>query len=398
MAQIQVRDQHGAPVIGINVRLSIGHQSSDAAYDDRFTDLAGNTAWPNPLPSSEGYTLYVNYANVNPRYDKTSVFVDSLGDNVPITLSLLNVGFERGQLHTAGRDFYTEDGQPWQFRGYSVHYAINAMFPNSGLDIDGVLDEMVELGYNTLVSIGMHASPWKTANGWRCTPIEHPDYFIKLAELFDKVAAKGLRIAHAPLADMQHLPSSFDKQKFWRDSCAVMAGRWNVIARKGNESRHNGWHQNDYQYPNMGGVLCSQGSKGGEQNPIQPYLDFEEFELRRDLPKMFVDAPLRQLNDGDFHGATGPINKPIVSIEPIFFHDTNPDHVGDERSTDPRVALELGVLTGTCAGGAFGSSHSLECKRLQPLARQCASEYSRGIRAAFLRPLAALDFQGQTDD
>ena len=121
----------------------------------------------------------------------------------------------------------------------------------------------------------------------------------------------------------------------------------------------------------MGGVLCSQGSKGGEENPHFPYLHFCEFELRRDMPKMFVDAPLRQLMDGDFPGPA--TNRPTVSIEPILFNDTNPDHVGDERSTDPRVALELGVLTGTCAGGA--------------------EEYFRGLTAGFVRPLAALDFQ-----
>jgi hypothetical protein len=300
------------------------------------------------------------------------------------------VGTEHGYLSVSGRDFIDEHGQPWPFVGYSMHYLINQMW--NGADFDRVLDEPIELGYNTIISIGLHASPWKTAHGFRCTPLEHPDYFVKLAEMFDRCAKRKIRVAHAVFADLQHMPSSFNAQWFWQQSCAVMRGRWNVIARKGNESKHNGWRENDYAYPDMGGVLCSQGSKGGEQNPHVPYLDFCEFELRRDLPKMFVDAPLRQLMDGDFAGPA--TNRPTVSIEPIFFHHTNPDHVGDERSTDPRVALELGLLTGLCAGGGFGASDGLDCHRLQPLARQCASEYVRGLRGAFLRPLAALDFQG----
>jgi hypothetical protein len=186
-----------------------------------------------------------------------------------------------------------------------------------------------------------------------------------------------------------------------------MAGRPLLFARKGNEMDHNGWHQNDpiYQFPaDMGGVLTSNGSIGEDMPPRIPYLQWCEHELRRDLPKMFVDAPLRQVMDGDFvqddpgtpqHGKKGvPTDRATVSIEPIFFHHVNPDSVGDPRSTDPRVALELGLLTGLCAGGAFGASDGLECKRLQPLARQCAAEYVRGLRASFQRPLARLDFQG----
>ena len=103
--------------------------------------------------------------------------------------------------------------------------------------------------------------------------------------------------------------------------------------------------------------------------------------------------------DGDFtqpDGSRGPAtNRPTVSIEPIFFfNDVNPDHVGDKRSTDPRVGLELAWLTGGCAGGAFGASYSLECRRLLPHARHIAEEYFRGLTAGFVRPLAALDFQG----
>ena len=94
---------------------------------------------------------------------------------------------QHGFLRVQGRDFVDEDGKPWQFRGYTVHYAINSMWPSSHpTDLDGVLDEMVELGANTLVGIGLHASPWKQANGWTCTPIEHPDYFPKLEQLFDR--------------------------------------------------------------------------------------------------------------------------------------------------------------------------------------------------------------------
>jgi hypothetical protein len=256
-----------------------------------------------------------------------------------------------------------------------------------------MLDEPIELGANVIIGIGMHCSPWKTANGWRCTPEDYPQFYTKLAEIFDKAAARGIRIAWAPLADMQHYNGN--KQLYWQHSCDVMKGRWNVLARKGNESLSNGWLESDYLFPrDMGGVLCSQGSRGEERNPVLPYLDFVEFEVKRKLPKMFLDLPLRQMMDGDFRGTA--TNRPTINIEPMFFHDTNPDHVGDSRSTDPRVALEMGLMMGPCAGGAIGLSDGLECNRLQPHARHIAEEFFRSLKAAFVRPLAALDFQGDS--
>jgi len=222
--------------------------------------------------------------------------------------------------------------------------------------------------------------------------------------MFRRIDDRKLRCAHGPLVDMQHLPASFDKQAYWRDSCSVMDGRALLLARKGNEMDHNGWHQSEYHFPDMHGVLCSNGSIGEDMPPRLPYRDWCELETRRDLPKGIYDSTLRQVMDGDFiqddpgmpwDGMRGPATeRPTVSIEPIFFNDVNPDHVGDERSTDERVALEIGLLTGCCAGGACGSSYSLECRRLLPQARHIAVAYFRGLSAGFVRPLAALDFQG----
>jgi len=400
MAQIQIRDVAGAPISGINVRLALGHQSSDEAYDDRFTDLAGNTAWPNPLPSHDGYTLYVNHANVNPAFEQTQAHVPDLGTDVPFVLSRVPAqGQEQGFLGIDGRNFITDDGRPWQFRGYSTHYLPNCVASGYACSpIRDVLAQVAEYGYNTLVSVGMHASPWKVVNNWAFNPITHPDYFTILGQMFDAAEDAKLRVAHAPLADMQHLPANFDKQWFWRESCAVMKGRWNVLPRKGNEDYSNGWHPAYYHFPDMGGLLLSHGSRGegtsNKYNPYFPYLNWVEYEVVRRAPKMFLDLPLRQMMDGDFAGPA--TNCPTVNIEPMYFADTNPDHVGDARSTDPRVALEMGVMMAACAGGAFGCSWGLECKVLPAgsISDQCAREFIRGLKAGFVRPLAALDFQG----
>lgn len=396
MAQVKLRN-NGSPLpVQLNVRLALGNLSSDEAYDDRFTDFASNTAWPNPLDSNKGYTLYVNDRNVRDEYEMVKVWIPNFNNDVEIEVPKKPpIGKESGFLHVEGRNFVTEQGQPWQFRGYSSHYLQNCFvggYPTHF--INDVLDQINEYGYNTIISIGHHNSPWKQANGWAYGPHTDPNYFHNLGKLLDLCADKKIRVAHAIMADMQF--ATFDPQWFFRESCAVLAGRWNVLARKGNENKHNGYDPRNFAYPNMGGVLCSQGSHGDQVNPYTPYLDFCEFEVKRSLPKMFLDLPLRQMMDGDFAGPA--TNRPTINIEPMYFADTNPDHVGDNRSTDPRVALESGIMMAACAGGGFGCSLGLECKVLAPgsISDQCAREFIRGLKAGFVRPLAALDFQGDS--
>jgi len=92
MSFIAITDKHGNPLKYINIRLALGRVSSDDAYDDRFTDLAGHTAWPNPLASDDGYTLYVNYANVQTTYGSAKQFVGSLeASDITIQLDSLAV-------------------------------------------------------------------------------------------------------------------------------------------------------------------------------------------------------------------------------------------------------------------------------------------------------------------
>ena len=83
---VEVRNRLGQPIVYLNIRLSLGDLPSDAAYDDRFTDLAGHTAWPNPLPSPNGYTLYFNYANLQSLYGNTSVRIASFDEPVNVVM------------------------------------------------------------------------------------------------------------------------------------------------------------------------------------------------------------------------------------------------------------------------------------------------------------------------
>lgn len=310
------------------------------------------------------------------------------------------LGQESGWLHVQGRDFATDQNEPWQFRGWSAHYLQHCFVGGFACSpFNDVLDQIIEYGYNTIVCVGFHNSPWKQQHGWAYGPHTDPKFFHHLAGMCGAAADKRVRLAPAILADIQHRPAGFDPQWFFREYAMVIRDFWNVLPRKGNEDYSNGWHPADYHFPDdMGGLLLSQGSRGEgtkpKFNPYYPYLDWVEYEVIRKAPKMFLDLPLRQMQDGDFAGPA--TNRPTVNIEPMFFADSNPDHVGDARSTDPRVALEMGVMMAESAGGAFGCSLGLECKVLQAgsISDRCAREFIRGLKAGFVRPFAALDFQG----
>ncbi len=98
MAQVQIRDQRGNPITSVAVRLATEHQSSELAYDERFTDLAGNTAFPAPA-LAPSYTLHVNYTddccrrNLRAKYKPFSLGVPNLNDDIVIVLEDLGSSF-----------------------------------------------------------------------------------------------------------------------------------------------------------------------------------------------------------------------------------------------------------------------------------------------------------------
>lgn len=293
--------------------------------------------------------------------------------------------YAQGFLTCHGMDFYAGE-TPWLFAGIATHLLLNLMFEDGGEDrVRGLLRSWKAVGANTTIVIGLHASPWKDANGYRLDPTQHPDYFDKLGRMFDLHADEGMRCMFRVFADLQYMPQGFDARGHFQRCCEVMRGRWNVFATKGNESNVNGWREDDYQFPDMHGVLTSQGSQGEENNPHVPYLDFCEFEVTRGRKRLYDNgAGMRQLFDGDFQGPA--TQRPTLSIEPTAFNDVSPDHVGDTRETDWKVALAMAANIGAnCAGGGLTMSKPMECKPMTAGDEQIAQQWFRGLRAGYVR-------------
>lgn len=290
--------------------------------------------------------------------------------------------FAQGPLTCHGMDFYCGP-TPWVFAGIAAHLMLNEVV--AGRDIRWMLRAWKALGANTTIVIGLHASDWKNANGYRLDPTQIPAFYDNLGTLFDVHAEEGMRCMFRVFADLQYMPSSFDHRAHFRKCCDVMRGRWNVFATKGNESNVNGWREDDYDFGDMQGVLTSQGSQGEENNPHVPYLDFCEFEVTRGRKRLYDNgAGMRQLFDGDFQGPA--TQRPTLSIEPTAFNDVSPDHVGDTRETDWKVALAMAVNIGAnCAGGGLTMSKPMECKPMTAGDELIARNWFRGLKAGFCR-------------
>lgn len=361
-------------------------------------DDAGNVSgdWDERKPNKDGY---IAYQKVDRGPFEVLVRAEGYedawvrGESAPHddTIEVLMVprkesGF-LGTYQNPGNLLYcfTNNQNFWQMLGYTAHLLPVCVM--RGEDIRPFI-RRVRSYANTLVTVGTHLSPWKIANGWRFDPRTN-EAKDALNRMFDIGAEEGIRFAHGVAADMQDL-SDNDKRRIWNEQCDIMSGRWNLIARCGNESEVNGWHPDMFERRDLHGVLQSAGSVGLGQRPHQHYRDFSEWEGRR-TPDSGWHKCLDDAGAGIFEQHVGyadqhSIPVPIVMIEGQFFADTDPDHVGDRRCTDPQKALQYGLQIGaSCAGGAVGTSMGMEGKFDGPVAEACARQQLYGMKTAFHR-------------
>lgn len=367
--------------------------ASDSAWDERFSGPEGSIGFQGvPAKPCRVYFSKAGYEDQVWPKDGPSLPVDGA-----IEIRLVPAG-ESGALDTyeGGRleyGFKTEDGAPWQFRGYSVH--LLPCLIDRGEDPRPIIREAIGYDANTLIPICMHRSQWKKDNGYLFDPLANEAIFQRVLEFMCTVAAEmKIRLAPAILADADGLSTS-QQQRIVDLACEVFARYPLVLPRLGNECNVNGYDPERLNMNKVHHLLWSYGSYGENNPPLHTGARWAEWEGRRDYRNNYhkamddAGAGILELNRG-YTGSDGrqigPFRMPVVGIEMPYFADSDPDHVGDRRWTDPKAALQLGLELGAnAAGGGAGTSLGLECKPNGPLAAECMREQFRGMRAAFLR-------------
>lgn len=155
MSQIQIRDAFGVALARINIRIAEGQKSSDEAIFDVFTDLAGNTGWPIPFFPNRDYTLFVNDANVDERYDVASVSVGPSSGDIVIALHRRPIVLSR-LVRISGHRMVNEHSEPVYGRGASMFLLYKKYLDME--DITPQLAQLQSLGCNLIRVMGMFES------------------------------------------------------------------------------------------------------------------------------------------------------------------------------------------------------------------------------------------------
>lgn len=363
MAQVQIRDKQDRPIVLMNVRLALGDGDSDSAYDDRFTDLAGNTAWPNPLSSNNGYTLHVNKANVNTKYKDATVKINNFDNDIKIVLDEVVIPVQR--IHMEPDRFVTEDGKTFKWI-FATNFMLHQLVAE-GIDILPFLYNNCN-GYRVFGS--MHWIPSQI--GMKdFDPDNYPNWATSLETLCDILASKGEYLQYNVLCDRQFLPGDVNKMRNMVGTVnEISKVKKNLIGALGNENPKNGFNANDFQRPTGGAVWSTGSGLGGGPAPLSngKAWDYQCQHLRRD-EKMFIDIP-------PIEAPTYNLNHVLLFDEPIGFADF-------ELPNRRTMRLDWAFQLGTVARGWYGMvahlQNGVHSQALGVRENECLQEFVRGM-------------------
>lgn len=349
MSQLQVRDTAGNGIAHINIRISEGAKSSDDAIFDVETDLAGNQGWPIPYWANATYTLWVNYANVNPAYGQTSVSVPpSAGD---ISIVLARAIHVLQPLQAEGWDIKHADGTRY-VHNQATNYLL-AQRHSLGQDISGLLYDGFD-GYN--VTFCMATVPQQA--GLAPFVPNGTDFYDKVDAFFAFMATQGKRVEATLLCDCQLLGYADHSWQVAHTETMYDILRkypWNLV-QLANEPTVNGVDVAAFNKP--AGLFWSRGSSlAGGQCPLPPG-DYSTAHLTRD-GAAYLDAQPAYMVMGytGYPGTQGP----VITNETRGASDTENS---SRRSNDPNYFRRIASAMRGWAGGTLHADfaiHSEPC-------------------------------------
>jgi len=400
MAQIRVRDQFGnfppPPCDRLFIQL-IPDGGDGTPKTDRFTDDVGQTdfagawtVWP-----ADGYTLHVNYANVNKHYGTAEVHVTReqlINEDIDIVVQKggssgggsVDAG-ERLPLVMDGITIRASDGATWRYAGMTA-FRLYARFLD-GQDIEPILRDyitcggLVEAGKgpNTL-RVLLTASALFSLSAWETTRES-------LGSFLDVLARFGLRCEAVVLADANPDRSVYpnvpptaetqqEQQAFLDLVAPELAEHWNALPDLGNECSHkiNRVDRGAFARP-AGSVLWSRGSGQADEPPFTPPWD-----ICSDHPGRPDDWP-RRLPARDIRSTDGPpwgIHHAAIENEPMGAGDV--DQPG-RRSANADDFAQFGAHAGMNSNGAcFHFENGLQTTLLSAKQAELAAAFFLGLR------------------
>lgn len=369
MSQLQVRDVDGKGIPRINIRISEGAKPSDAAIYDIDTDLAGNQGWPIPYWANAMYTLWVNYANVNPAYGHTSVTVPPSSGDVPIVLPRAIPILQR--IHADGWDIKQDDGSRY-VHNQATNYLLFQRFME-GQDVAPLLYEGFA-GYNVTF---LMKTVSEQAGLRALTPDNYPQLYQQADAFFAYMRDQGKRVEATLICDNNLLGYALEKLVTHTEALyEIIRPYSHVSAQLVNEGEANGVNVQQFTKPN--GVFCSRGSSlAGGACPLPPW-DYSTAHLSRQGGGAYLDAqPFYMINGyGGYAGTQGP----VVTNETRGASNTENS---DRRSNDPNYFRRIAGAMREWAGGDFHFDYGIHS---DPCVADSVQDH---CRLAFLEGLGA---------
>lgn len=304
MAQLKVRDENGAGVQGIGIRIAIGSGSSDEAVFDVVTDKEGNQGWPIPFWPIQRYALHVNMREANgtplrhnPLFGETRVIVDH-GNDVDIVLPTAENAPATGELErlvridTAAHRFITESGRPQFLRG-TTSYLLYKRFLD-GEDLRPLLDQYQELGINLVRLFGMVTS----FAHWHPQEYLGRGYYQRIPEFMDLTDSFGQYVLWTACADTGAImPNENESLGHMRQTLEQLRPKRNKLFSFVNEQ---GQHENGINRARafaelrgaglLDGLMFDTGSFGEDAPCEAPFGTHVVLHVRRAYPSHVKDC------------------------------------------------------------------------------------------------------------
>lgn len=373
MSQIQIRDKRGNPIRGINVRYAIGSNDSDSAPDDKPSDYAGNLAFPTPIGSPNGYSLYINERNVNSKYKAQSpqtnpeLRVNSLtASDIPIVLEYAD---PTRIVRNGDKLVYASD----LTREFKWCFGSNFMLAQmlaEGVDIKPLLYPGLN-GYRltgTYVNIAVQKG-LKAFN-----PTNYPNWLNHIADTFDILFSEGKWAQLNLFCDMQMQGYNLGQMRdMHRSVTDMLKTKPNSFYSLGNENQNNGFNADDFDKPAKDDELvsaCGSGLTGGPAPTSRGGAwTIQHQHLRRDI-KMFIDIP--------------PVDAPTYNMNHIVIFDETigyADFDSGSRSSNVDWAGKMGRIMSAFNGGVIHLNRGVHSETLSPREQECCDAFSGAMEA-----------------
>lgn len=329
------------------------------SWDGVFNNGNARITFELPLTATGGGHLQWLDKNVNFLIPGTGAYE---GASLGLPTIIYGPSSVHGAIQIVNNKFEVK-GQPWIWKGTTEMLAPWRML--IGQDINGILDQRVNVGANIVRSLAMG---WPFIGAASGKPSAYANYWDIMRSYFDKLDKKGLALEWVIFAGTRPwMPDPNEQMEFYHQTCNVVREYPHVVVELLNEAGHGSQSIDPGRFSKPDGIVASHGSGLTDAPPVSPLWDYATYHARRDsLP--------------DARG--------ITNVDPLEFEAYYPKIVTiceemmkpEQYNHDTHVAYLMGRHGGVMEwGSTFHSQQGVESLLFPTPVAECAKAFYEGL-------------------